>query len=251
MRKTTTTTTRVSVVAVVAEVVRLVRVAVAVVVAIARVSPTRATNLSATDPTATSHDHGRTWRKVVTVRDGATTTSGNTNTDESSAFHRQQQQRKTLGLRVSQPWLLQHGCKASSQARDYHAVGIFLEVRASATGKRPRVGFTSQPRGDVILILIRACIINAVSGMYTFFCVLRSFLFVRVHFSFCLLFLPSIPLLSHTHLTQPITISERKWCDHLILASSSVARSFPSRPLFRFCVSFFFSSFVRKRYGKE
>ncbi|CAL6439972.1 unnamed protein product [Bathycoccus prasinos] len=83
-----------------------------------------ATNLGALRLTlATSHDHGRTWRKVVTVRDGATTTSGNTNTDESSAFHRQQQQRKTLGLRVSQPWLLQHGCKAFvAFSRDYHAL---------------------------------------------------------------------------------------------------------------------------------
>ncbi|CAL6443074.1 unnamed protein product [Bathycoccus prasinos] len=83
-----------------------------------------ATNLGALRLTlATSHDHGRTWHKVVTVRDGATTTSGNTNTDESSAFHRQQQQRKTLGLRVSQPWLLQHGCKAFvAFSRDYHAL---------------------------------------------------------------------------------------------------------------------------------
>ena len=83
-----------------------------------------ATNLGALRLTlATSHDYGRTWRKVVTVRDGAITTSGNTNTDESSAFHRQQQQRKTLGLRVSQPWLLQHGCKAFvAFSRDYHAL---------------------------------------------------------------------------------------------------------------------------------
>ena len=83
-----------------------------------------ATNLGALRLTlATSHDHGRTWRKVVTVRDGATTSVGNTNTDESSAFHRQQQQRKTLGLRVSQPWLLQHGCKAFvAFSRDYHAL---------------------------------------------------------------------------------------------------------------------------------
>jgi hypothetical protein len=78
---------------------------------------------------ATSHDHGRTWRKVVTVRDGAST-SGNSNTDEnadstSTAAHRQQQQqqRKTLGLRVWQPWLLQHGCKAFvAFSRDYHAL---------------------------------------------------------------------------------------------------------------------------------
>lgn len=90
-----------------------------------------ATNLGALRLTlATSHDHGRTWRKVVTVRDGATTSVGNTNTDESndstrssSVLHRQQQQRKTLGLRVSQPWLLQHGCKAFvAFSRDYHAL---------------------------------------------------------------------------------------------------------------------------------
>ena len=83
-----------------------------------------ATNLGALRLTlATSHDHGRTWRKVVTVRDGATT-SGTINTDENIDNNNyRQQQRKTLGLRVSQPWLLQHGCKAFvAFSRDYHAL---------------------------------------------------------------------------------------------------------------------------------
>ena len=83
-----------------------------------------ATNLGALRLTlATSHDHGRTWRKVVTVRDGATT-SGTINTDENIDNNNYRQlQRKTLGLRVSQPWLLQHGCKAFvAFSRDYHAL---------------------------------------------------------------------------------------------------------------------------------
>ena len=56
---------------------------------------------------ATSHDHGRSWQKVVTFRDGADTHNV----------------RKTLGLRVRDPWLLQHGCKAFvAYSRDYHAL---------------------------------------------------------------------------------------------------------------------------------
>ena len=49
---------------------------------------------------ATSHDHGRTWRKVVTVRDGATT-SGTINTDENidNNNYRQQQRKTTLRQR--------------------------------------------------------------------------------------------------------------------------------------------------------
>ena len=203
-----------------------------------------ATNLGALRLTlATSHDHGRTWRKVVTVRDGATTTSGNTNTDESSAFHRQQQQRKTLGLRVSQPWLLQHGCKAFVAFSRLSRVGIFLEVRASATGKRPRVGFTSQPRGDVILILIRACIINAVSGRYTFFCVLRSFLFVRVHFSFCLLFLPSNPsFITRTFNTHNYYIGKKmvRSSHPRVILRRALLSFASSLSLLRFVLLFFF-----------
>ena len=115
-------------------------------------------------------------------------------------------------------------------------VGIFLEVRASATGKRPRVGFTSQPRGDVILILIRVCIINAVSGMYT---LLRVYVLYSLssHFSFCLLLNPSIFI---THLTHNYYRKE----NGAIISSSRLP---PSRSPFLFVLSFasaFRSSFL-------
>ena len=114
-------------------------------------------------------------------------------------------------------------------------VGIFLEVRASATGKRPRVGFTSQPRGDVILIIMCVCIINAVSGMYT---LLRVFVLSSLssHFSFCLLFLPSNPsFITRTFNTQ---LQNRKE-NGAIISSSRLP---PSRAPF-LCVLSFASAF--------
>ncbi|CAL6443197.1 unnamed protein product [Bathycoccus prasinos] len=123
-----------------------------------------ATNLGALRLTlATSHDHGRTWRKVVTVRDGATTTSvGNTNTDESNdstrsiALHRQQQQRKTLGLRVSQPWLLQHGCKAFvAFSRDYHALEYSSRFARAQPENDRELGLRAQSSKSTILTVLK------------------------------------------------------------------------------------------------
>ena len=171
-------------------------------------------------------------RKVVTVRDGAITTSGNTNTDESSAFHRQQQQRKRLPSRLA---TVAFTARLQSLHRfsNYHALEYSSRF-ARAQRKTTASWVYESATWNVILIIMCVCIINAVSGMYT---LLRVFVLSSLssHFSFCVLFLPSNPsFITRTFNTTNYYRKENGAI--IILASSSVALSFPFCPLFRFRV---------------